>query len=118
MNEQQDRNVGPAVAPRRVPNDPTYTPTHMRPQAPEQSPIQARPMHGQQPELVIHDESGADEEKRGQGVRDLVGGLVLIGIGFMWGSSVYLGNPTAFDWFFDGLGTFWVCKGLYNLFTA
>ena len=46
------------------------------------------------------------------------GGLVLIGIGFMWGSSVYLGNPTAFDWFFDGLGTFWVCKGLFKLFTA
>ena len=113
MNEQRNRDVGPAVAPRRAPTDPTYTPAHMRPQ--EQMP--AQPMH-QQPDLVVHDEGAVDLEKRGSGIRDIVGGLVLIGIGFMWGSSVFLGNPTALDWFFDGLGTFWVCKGLYNIFTA
>ena len=113
MTEQRDRDLGPAVASRRVPGDPTYTPAHMRAESQPEIPMQAH-----QPELVVHEDGGAGEEKRGQGVRDLVGGLVLIGIGFMWGSSVYLGNPTAFDWFFDGLGTFWVCKGLFNLFTV
>lgn len=73
----------------------------------------------QQPELVVHEAvGGVDMQKRGTGIRDVIGGAVLIGIGFLWGSSVFLGNPTAFDWFFDGLGTFWVCKGLYNIFTA
>ncbi|MHC4409500.1 MAG: hypothetical protein ACYS0E_03880 [Planctomycetota bacterium] len=105
MNEQRNRDVGPAVAP-----------AHMQPRGDQPSPVQARPMH-EQPELVVH-EDGTDTEQRSTGVRDIVGGLVLIGIGFMWGSSVYLGNPTALDWFFDGLGTFWLCKGLYNLFTA
>jgi len=116
MNEQRNRDVGPAVAPRRTATDPTYTPAHMQPQGEQPSPVQARPMY-EQPELVVH-EDGADTEQRSTGVRDIVGGLVLIGIGFMWGSSVYLGNPTALDWFFDGLGTFWLCKGLYNVFTA
>ncbi|MHC4940082.1 MAG: hypothetical protein ACYTHK_14025 [Planctomycetota bacterium] len=114
MSEQRNADAGPAVAPGRVPADPTYTPAHMRPQ---NAPLQAQPMHGQ-PELVVHEGSGVDAEQRGRGVRDIVGGLVLIGIGFTWGSSVFLGNPTGLDWFFDGLGTFWVCKGLYNLFTA
>ena len=117
MNEQRNSDVAPAVAPRRTPTDPTYTPAYMRP-----DPDQAAPGGGhalrQPPELVVHHQEGADESQRAAGIRDVVGGLVLIGIGFMWGSSVFLGNPTALDWFFDGLGTFWLCKGLYNIFTA
>jgi len=109
MDEQHGNQAGPATATRRQATDPVYTPAHMR--------AQAAPAH-EQPELVVHEDAGADMEKRSTGIRDVVGGLVLIGIGFMWGSSVFLGNPTALDWFFDGLGTFWVCKGLLNIFTA
>jgi hypothetical protein len=58
------------------------------------------------------------DERRQQGVRDMVGGAVLIGIGFLFGGSVFLGNPTFLDWIFDGLGTFWVAKGVYFLATA
>ena len=109
MDEQRNRDAGPATATRRTATDPVYTPAHMR--------ASAAPAH-EQPELVVREGAGADVEKRASGVRDVVGGAVLIGIGFLWGSSVFLGNPTAFDWFFDGLGTFWVCKGLLNIFTA
>jgi len=58
------------------------------------------------------------ELRRRQGVRDLAGGALLIGIGFLFGGSVFLGNPTILDWVFDGLGTFWAAKGIYYLATA
>ena len=84
MNEQRNRDVGPAVAPRRAATDPTYTPAHMQPQGQPMSPVQA--MH-EQPELVVH-EDGADMQQRSTGVRDVVGGLVLIGIGSNRGDPI------------------------------
>jgi len=55
--------------------------------------------------------------RKAQGVRDLIGGAVLIGIGLAMGGSVFTGDPSVLDWFFDVLGTFWVVKGLYYLCT-
>jgi hypothetical protein len=52
-----------------------------------------------------------------QGLRDIVAGSVLIAIGLVFGGSVFTGDPTALDWFFDVLGSFWILKGLYTLFT-
>ena len=72
----------------------------------------------QQPELVVREEGGTNVEQRAKGLKNIVSGAVLIGIGFAFGGSVYLGNPGMLDWFFDGLGTFWVCKGLYEAITA
>ena len=63
-------------------------------------------------------EKTVDEAKRSAGVRDLLGGLALIGVGLLMGGSVFTGNADAIDWIFDGLGTFWACKGLYQIFTA
>ena len=60
----------------------------------------------------------AEAARRNRGGRDLVGGTVLIGIGFLFGSSVFTGNPTILDWVFDGLGTFWIAKGIYLLSTS
>jgi hypothetical protein len=59
-----------------------------------------------------------EDLRRSQGVRDLVGGAVLIGIGFLFGSSIFIGNATTLDWIFDGLGIFWIAKGIYLLATA
>jgi hypothetical protein len=70
------------------------------------------------PELVIHEEQGFDAEQRATGIKSVVSGAILIAIGFAFGGSVFLGNPGPLDWFFDGLGTFWVCKGLYQAVTA
>lgn len=60
----------------------------------------------------------AEERRRKEGVRDLIGGCVLIGIGFLFGGSVFMGDPTILDWIFDGLGIFWISKGIYTLATA
>jgi len=59
-----------------------------------------------------------EELRKRQGLRDLVGGSVLICIGFLFGSSIFMGNATKFDWVFDGLGVFWIAKGIYLLATA
>jgi hypothetical protein len=107
MEQQHGGDPGSVTAERRQPADPNYA-ASVRPQ----------PMRDGPPELIVRENAGADAEKRSSGVRDVIGGCVLIGIGFMWGSSVFLGNPTALDWFFDGLGTFWLCKGLFNILTA
>ena len=53
--------------------------------------------------------------KSGSGVGDIIAGVVLIGIGFLFGGSVFLGNPDALDYFFDGFGVFWIGKGIYRL---
>jgi hypothetical protein len=55
------------------------------------------------------------EAKSGSGVGDIIAGVVLIGIGFLFGGSVFLGNPGLLDWVFDGLGVFWIGKGIYRL---
>jgi hypothetical protein len=55
------------------------------------------------------------ETKSGSGVKDIMAGVVLIGIGFLFGGSIFLGNPGLLDYFFDGLGLFWIGKGIYRL---
>lgn len=59
-----------------------------------------------------------EQARRAQGMRDLVGGAVLIGVGFAFGGSIFTGNPSFLDWIFDGLGIFWISKGLYMLATS
>ena len=43
---------------------------------------------------------------------------MLIGVGFAFGGSIFTGNPSFLDWIFDGLGIFWISKGLYMLATS
>jgi len=62
-------------------------------------------------------EAAYKADRRKTGIRDIVGGLVLIGIGFAYGGSIFMGTADVIDWAFDILGTFWVLKGLYLLFT-
>ena len=50
-----------------------------------------------------------------QGIGDIIAGVVIIGIGFMFGGSVFLGNPDLLDYFFDGLGIFWIGRGIYKM---
>jgi hypothetical protein len=38
-----------------------------------------------------------------------------IGIGFLFGGCVFLGNPGLLDCVFGGLRVFWVSKGIYRL---
>ncbi len=49
------------------------------------------------------------------GIGDIIGGGILIGIGLMFGGSVFTGNPGMLDWLFDGLGMFWIGRGVYRM---
>ncbi len=69
-------------------------------------------------ERTAVDHGGVDTEKRTDGIKNIIGGAVLIGIGLAFGGSVFLGNPEPIDYFFDGLGSLWVCKGVWDVFSA
>ena len=61
---------------------------------------------------------GHDADKKAKGFKNVLGGCGLIGVGLLFGGSVFLGNPTTLDWIFDGLGTLWIYKGVYDVATA
>lgn len=46
---------------------------------------------------------------------NIIGGVVLIGIGLAIGESIFLGQITLLSVFFDGLGVFWIGKGIYGM---
>jgi hypothetical protein len=50
-----------------------------------------------------------------QGLGDIISGVVLIGIGFVVGGSVFTGDASWLDYFFDGLGLFWIGRGVYKM---
>ena len=52
------------------------------------------------------------------GIGDIIGGVVLIGIGLTFGGSVFTGNPVLTDWFFDGLGVLWIGRGAFRLMSS
>jgi hypothetical protein len=60
------------------------------------------------------DETSSQNSPR-KGFGDIITGIVIIGIGFTYGGSVFLGNPGPLDYFFDGLGVFWIGRGIYKL---
>ncbi len=49
-------------------------------------------------------------------MRDIITGVVLIGIGFAFGGSVFLGNLDPLNILFDGLGTFFIIKGAVTMY--
>jgi hypothetical protein len=49
-------------------------------------------------------------------MRDIITGVVLIGIGFAFGGSVFLGDFSPMNIVFDGLGTFFIIKGAIRLY--
>jgi hypothetical protein len=51
-------------------------------------------------------------------MRDLIPGLVVIGIGLFTGSSTFLGNFTVVSAFFDAFGLFFIGRGLLKLYQA
>lgn len=55
------------------------------------------------------------KSQNGSGVKDIISGVVLIGIGLLFGGSVFTGNPGLLDYFFDGLGLFWIGKGICRM---
>jgi hypothetical protein len=48
-------------------------------------------------------------------MRSIISGVILIGIGFAMGDSIFLGKFDPLSIFFDGLGLFWIGKGALRL---
>lgn len=48
-------------------------------------------------------------------MQDVFWGIVIIGIGLAMGSSVFFGEFTLFNVFFDGLGVFFIGKGVMSM---
>jgi hypothetical protein len=48
-------------------------------------------------------------------MKSIIAGVVLIGIGFAMGDSIFLGNFNLLSIGFDGLGLFWIGKGAFRL---
>jgi hypothetical protein len=68
------------------------------------------------PDSVSAPVTSEDTPKEGiKGVGDIISGLVLIGIGFVVGGSVFMGDATWLDYCFDGLGVFWIGRGIYKM---
>jgi hypothetical protein len=45
-------------------------------------------------------------------VRDLIAGIALIAVGLVWTGSVFLGDFSLLNIIFDGLGVFFIVRGL------
>ena len=48
-------------------------------------------------------------------MNNIVTGIVLIGIGLVMDNSLFFGDITLFNLFFDGLGLFFIGKGLFGM---
>ena len=48
-------------------------------------------------------------------MKNIVAGVILIGIGLAMGDSIFLGNFGILSIFFDGLGFFWIGKGILKV---
>jgi hypothetical protein len=53
--------------------------------------------------------------KISKGIKDVIAGVVLIGIGLVWGGSIFLGTASTLDIFFDCLGLLWIGLGIYKM---
>lgn len=51
-------------------------------------------------------------------VRDIIGGVALIAIGLIFGGSVFLGDFGPFSIIFDGLGVFFIVRGVWRMWQA
>ena len=51
-------------------------------------------------------------------MQNIFWGVAIIGIGLAMGGSIFLGQFTLFNFFFDGLGIFFIAKGAMSLIGA
>lgn len=102
--EETIKNIEPPVMEKVAPPPLTYTPDLSATDVdyiPDSQPVKSE-----------------DVQKKGiKGLGDILSGVVLIGIGFALGGSIFTGDPTWLDYFFDGLGIFWIGRGIYKMVT-
>ena len=102
--EETIRNIEPPVMETAAPPPMTYTPD----------------LSATDVDYIPDSQPVKSEEIKKEGIKglgDILSGVVLIGIGFALGGSIFTGDPTWLDYFFDGLGIFWIGRGIYKLIT-
>jgi hypothetical protein len=68
------------------------------------------------PDALPYSATAKTSSKEGiKGFGDILSGVVLIGIGFVVGGSVFMGEAAWLDYLFDGLGVFWIGRGIYKM---
>jgi hypothetical protein len=67
---------------------------------------------------LIREGKAARQGRNGTAMKSIIAGVVLIGIGFSLGDSIFLGNFGVLSFVFDGLGLFWIGKGIYGIWRA
>jgi hypothetical protein len=48
-------------------------------------------------------------------MKSIVSGVILIALGFVYGDSIFTGHFGLMSLFFDGLGLFFIGKGVYTI---
>lgn len=48
-------------------------------------------------------------------MQSIITGVILIGIGIFMDSSIFFGDFTLFNIFFDGLGMFFIARGAFGM---
>lgn len=48
-------------------------------------------------------------------MQNIITGVILIGIGLFMDSSIFFGDFTLFNIFFDGLGMFFIARGAFGM---
>lgn len=51
-------------------------------------------------------------------MKDIIAGVVLISIGFIFGGSIFLGDFSITSWIFDGLGIVFIVMGLVKMYKS
>ena len=69
------------------------------------------------PEILVQNfkAKASAGSKIGKGIKDIFAGVVLIGIGLVFGGSIFLGTADTLDIIFDCLGLFWIGLGIYKM---
>ena len=93
-----------------------------------ESPPLPEPNMGNEPmtkfgQVALHQEIAAQKleskvssgSRFSKGIKDIIAGVVLIGIGLVFGGSIFLGTADSLDIFFDCLGLFWIGLGIYKM---
>ena len=53
-----------------------------------------------------------------EGVGDIISGVIIIGLGFMFGGSVFLGHFDLWNIAWDAIGVFFLAKGIIRFINS
>ncbi len=107
--------AAPATAGTTASTTPGATPFQATPSQQAGAPTPMSAPYAQGGEFSKYEQEALAPKTGRQGWGDILAGVVLIGIGLFMGGSIFTGDATWIDYFFDGLGIFWLVRGIVRL---